>query len=331
MAAVVWMRPAAGSPCRGPGHRSPPTRAGRAAADPAPWVTSARPVRSTGDPSSSGARHAPITGPTSVGPQRSGRYRPCPTTRTASLRIPRVPLPRSSCERPAHPPGRRRPGRPRQRPGTARRGAAPGGGDRRWVRWPQRRTRAGSRCRRPRPRGHARRQAQPPHLPAAALPGRHRRPPAARHRDDAPLHPRGASPRPRRTPDAPRSGSARSSVSTTRVVVLADGARLPYDHLIVAAGGITNDLGIPGVAEHAFGLKSLAEATQLRNHLLRRFEAASSDPRPPRRRHPDLRGRRRRTDRRRARRRARRAGRPGPAARTTRRSTARTCASSCSR
>ncbi|MEX0834805.1 MAG: FAD-dependent oxidoreductase, partial [Nitriliruptor sp.] len=61
-------------------------------------------------------------------------------------------------------------------------------------------------------------------------------------------------------------------------VVLSDGARLPYDHVIVAAGGITNDLGIPGVAEHAFGLKSLAEATQLRNHLLRRFEAASSDP-----------------------------------------------------
>lgn len=61
-------------------------------------------------------------------------------------------------------------------------------------------------------------------------------------------------------------------------VVLADGARLPYDHLVVAAGGITNDLGIPGVAEHAFGLKSLPEAAQLRNHLLRRFEAASADP-----------------------------------------------------
>jgi NADH:ubiquinone reductase (H+-translocating) len=64
-----------------------------------------------------------------------------------------------------------------------------------------------------------------------------------------------------------------------REVVLADGARLPYDHLVVAAGGITNDLGIPGVAEHAFGLKSLPEATQLRNHLLRSFESASSNPR----------------------------------------------------
>jgi NADH:ubiquinone reductase (H+-translocating) len=61
-------------------------------------------------------------------------------------------------------------------------------------------------------------------------------------------------------------------------VVLADGTRLPYDHLVVAAGGITNDLGIPGVAEHAFGLKSLAEAAQLRNHLLRCFETASSHP-----------------------------------------------------
>ena len=60
-------------------------------------------------------------------------------------------------------------------------------------------------------------------------------------------------------------------------VHLSDGGALPYDRLIVAAGGITNDLGIPGVAEHAFGLKSLPEATQLRNHLLRRFEEASAD------------------------------------------------------
>ncbi|MTV25307.1 NAD(P)/FAD-dependent oxidoreductase [Nitriliruptoraceae bacterium ZYF776] len=63
------------------------------------------------------------------------------------------------------------------------------------------------------------------------------------------------------------------------VVTLADGGQLPYDRLVLAAGGITNDLGIPGVAEHAFGLKSIPEATQLRNHLLRRFEAASADPR----------------------------------------------------
>jgi NADH dehydrogenase FAD-containing subunit len=63
-----------------------------------------------------------------------------------------------------------------------------------------------------------------------------------------------------------------------QVVRLADGTEVAYDRLVVAAGGITNDLGIPGVAEHAFGLKSLPEATQLRNHLLRRFEEASADP-----------------------------------------------------
>jgi NADH:ubiquinone reductase (H+-translocating) len=35
---------------------------------------------------------------------------------------------------------------------------------------------------------------------------------------------------------------------------------------------------VPGVAEHALGLKSLAEATTLRNEILRRFEAVSADP-----------------------------------------------------
>lgn len=59
-------------------------------------------------------------------------------------------------------------------------------------------------------------------------------------------------------------------------LTLADGSKVTYDHLIIAAGAITEDYGIPGVAEHAFGLKSLAEATMLRNQVLRRFEEASS-------------------------------------------------------
>jgi len=57
-----------------------------------------------------------------------------------------------------------------------------------------------------------------------------------------------------------------------RAVVLSDGAEVTYDHLVVAAGAITEDFGVPGVSEHAFGLKSLAEATMLRNEVLRRFE-----------------------------------------------------------
>lgn len=61
-------------------------------------------------------------------------------------------------------------------------------------------------------------------------------------------------------------------------LVLTDGAELPYDHLVIAAGAITEDFGVPGVAEHAFGLKSLAEATMLRNAVLQRFEEASAAP-----------------------------------------------------
>lgn len=63
-----------------------------------------------------------------------------------------------------------------------------------------------------------------------------------------------------------------------RQVALADGGRIGYDRLVLAAGAVTQDLGIEGVAEHGFELKWLADATRLRNHILRRFEAVASDP-----------------------------------------------------
>jgi NADH dehydrogenase len=66
-----------------------------------------------------------------------------------------------------------------------------------------------------------------------------------------------------------------------RAVVLSDGAEVAYDHLVVAAGAITEDFGVPGVSEHAFGLKSLAEATMLRNEVLRRFEEVAPAVAPP--------------------------------------------------
>jgi NADH:ubiquinone reductase (H+-translocating) len=61
-------------------------------------------------------------------------------------------------------------------------------------------------------------------------------------------------------------------------LVIEDGATVAYDQLVLAAGAVTADLGIPGVAEHAFGLKSLADSITLRNELLRRFELAAADP-----------------------------------------------------
>jgi NADH dehydrogenase len=62
-----------------------------------------------------------------------------------------------------------------------------------------------------------------------------------------------------------------------REVLLQDGGKLAYDFLVLAPGATTADYGIPGIAEHGLGLKSLADAVNLRAHVLEQFEAASRD------------------------------------------------------
>jgi NADH dehydrogenase len=64
----------------------------------------------------------------------------------------------------------------------------------------------------------------------------------------------------------------------SRRVILADGAPIPYDYLVLAAGAVSSDFGVPGVAEHALHLKSLADAIRVRRSVLCRFEAADRDP-----------------------------------------------------
>ena len=49
---------------------------------------------------------------------------------------------------------------------------------------------------------------------------------------------------------------------------------LPYDHLIVALGAVTNFYDIPGLAERASTMKSLGDAIQLRNQLIAQLEEA---------------------------------------------------------
>jgi NADH dehydrogenase len=49
---------------------------------------------------------------------------------------------------------------------------------------------------------------------------------------------------------------------------------LHHDQLIVALGSISRTLPIPGLAEHAIGLKTLAEAIELRNRLVQTLEQA---------------------------------------------------------
>jgi NADH:ubiquinone reductase (H+-translocating) len=51
-----------------------------------------------------------------------------------------------------------------------------------------------------------------------------------------------------------------------------------YRDLVVALGAVSRALPIPGLAEHALGFKTLADAIQLRNHVLRRLEAAAATP-----------------------------------------------------
>lgn len=61
-----------------------------------------------------------------------------------------------------------------------------------------------------------------------------------------------------------------------RGVELDGGDRLPFDHLVVSAGATAAFFGIPGAAEHALPLYTLADAAALRNHILGRFEATDA-------------------------------------------------------
>src|SRR5919202_2330437 len=51
---------------------------------------------------------------------------------------------------------------------------------------------------------------------------------------------------------------------------------LEYENLVVALGAVSRTLPIPGLAEPGLGFKSLADAIHLRNHVLRRLEAAAA-------------------------------------------------------
>jgi len=52
---------------------------------------------------------------------------------------------------------------------------------------------------------------------------------------------------------------------------------LPYDHLVIALGSITNFYGLPGLAERALTMKSLGDAIHLRNCLIAHLEEANPD------------------------------------------------------
>jgi NADH dehydrogenase len=52
---------------------------------------------------------------------------------------------------------------------------------------------------------------------------------------------------------------------------------LSYDYLVLALGATVNFFGVPGADEHAFPLYTLPDAVRLKNHVLKRWEAADRD------------------------------------------------------
>ncbi len=78
-----------------------------------------------------------------------------------------------------------------------------------------------------------------------------------------------------------------------RLVILGNGPpdqvtgptrEIPYDHLVLALGSVSNYLGMANVEKYAFGFKSLLDAIRIRNHLIEMFERADRESDPSRRR-----------------------------------------------
>jgi NADH dehydrogenase len=65
------------------------------------------------------------------------------------------------------------------------------------------------------------------------------------------------------------TGNVEAIDLSTRRVTISHGVgthrrEIPYDHLVLALGSETNYFGIPGIHDHAMGIKSLGDATMLR-------------------------------------------------------------------
>ncbi len=58
-------------------------------------------------------------------------------------------------------------------------------------------------------------------------------------------------------------------------VIVKDGTQIDFDYLVLAAGATTNFFGVEGAEAHGFGLKNLAEAVNLRSHIISCFEEAN--------------------------------------------------------
>jgi NADH:ubiquinone reductase (H+-translocating) len=63
-----------------------------------------------------------------------------------------------------------------------------------------------------------------------------------------------------------------------REVRFTEMAPITYDYLVLGLGAGVNFFGVAGAEQHAFPMYTLADAVRLRDHVLRRWEAADRDP-----------------------------------------------------
>ena len=71
--------------------------------------------------------------------------------------------------------------------------------------------------------------------------------------------------------------------TSSQVVSVRPGPSLPsetlsYDHLVLSLGLVPNYFGLPGLEQHSFSMKTLEDATTLRNHVIGTLEHADSEP-----------------------------------------------------
>ena len=75
-----------------------------------------------------------------------------------------------------------------------------------------------------------------------------------------------------------RQGTVTSVDWDGKLLRLASEDTIAFDYLLVGAGAVYHDFGIPGVKDYAFFPKSLSESVNIRSHVLRQFERAAANP-----------------------------------------------------
>ncbi|GCE30855.1 hypothetical protein KDA_63390 [Dictyobacter alpinus] len=60
-------------------------------------------------------------------------------------------------------------------------------------------------------------------------------------------------------------------------------AAIPYDHLVLAVGSVSNYMGIDSIASHSFGFKSIEDAIRIRGHIIAMLEYAERETNPDKR------------------------------------------------